>query len=159
MIPGGKALPSLAPPHHPVPFLSPHAPFLTSRAQFLNRSCTVRRQKTAAGASWEFTTPGYKGLRQESSFYRLRESRQAASWASSPQGIRSLPEVPSPPSPLQKTFLPPGPITAWGRGFLTLPLSTLSVPHYLGKPIPSSFKVSERCGTWPRVGKKTWQCY
>lgn len=123
--------PSMLHSSHPEPSLaSPHG------------SCPRGGRGQLLGASWVLTTPGYKGLRQESSFHRAQ-----GEWAS-----KLLPVLPLPQRSLPRLllYLPrPDQTSCWGEGLspsFSVPPRTPLLPWEAAPFLP---EVLERCGPPP----------
>lgn len=108
-----------------------------------------------------FTTPGYKGLGQESSFHRAQGERQAASCAnSSSEGSEGSAAACRGAFP---TFLTGQTVALPSK--LASPTGCLGErPSHLpcSVPLPKEAAIFRprglgKCGTQPRVGEKTWQ--
>lgn len=105
-----------------------------------------RRRGRLLGASWVFTTPGYKGLGQESSFHRVQGESQAASCVSSSSDLVASPVTVSTILNWKTVaFTQLSGTSHWmGKGFfLYFCAPPNPMPSYLKKCMQSSLKVLE----------------
>lgn len=138
---GRACLPAPSPTVHPAPSMlhsSRPEPSLASP----DGSCPRGGRGQLLGASWVLTTPGYKGLGQESSFHRAQ-----GEWAS-----KLLPVLPLPQRSLPRRLLHlprPDQASCWGEGLspsCSVPPRTSLLP---GEAAPFLPEVLERCGPPP----------